>query len=219
MQSGLAETFQLALGGKFGAGPAWQNRLETGLSNLLVAGDSLAVLAGDSTDLRSLQDNWQAGAGYRRPVWTRGRQQLALGAGFQHWKFRGVKQGTNDWLTQENLVWRYAGRIPVMVTSDSWTLLKSPLPTGTLLHTQAWMEHRVTRSEHPRILFRHGPAHTYSWGFYGTHGHRIMRYQTMVALAWGQTRIEGGYRKQWGLQAGIPDNTYWQFGITRSIVR
>ncbi|HBY61738.1 MAG TPA: hypothetical protein DEH78_18095 [Solibacterales bacterium] len=217
IQTGLAETFQLTLGGLFGPGPAWQNKLETGLANVWQGGDYLFVLASDSKDLRNGHDNWLAGIGYRRPVWSRGRQHLSFTGGFQHWKFRGVKNGTNDWLSHENLTYKFAWKLPVTVTSDSWSLFQSPLAKGSLLHTQAWLEHRIARTESPRIVLRHGPAQTYAWGLYGTHGNRVMRYQSMVILAWKGTRLEGGLRKQWGMQPNIPDNTYWHFGVTRTV--
>ncbi|MBL0159630.1 MAG: hypothetical protein IPP47_21375, partial [Bryobacterales bacterium] len=214
LQSGLAETFQLTLGGTFGAGPAWQNRVQTGLSNLAVNGDSLFVFGTDTTDLRTAANDWQVGIGYKRPLFTTRRLSLLGGAGFQHWRLPSVKTGANDWLTHESLtLLSRLGSLPITVTSDSWSLLKSPLPTGTVLHTQVWLQHRLLKREAFEISFRHGPAHTYSWGFYGAQGNRVIRYQTMLGLAWKGATLEGGYRQQFGLQPGIPDNSYWQFAV------
>ncbi len=220
VQTGLADTFQLTLGGTFGEGPAWQSKLTTGLTNAFMAGDSLFLYGWDTHDLPSHSNDYQAGIGYKAPVWKRGRQSLILGSGVQYWRFPSVKCGTNDWLIPGNLLYQTkAGKVPIIVTSDSWTLLKSPLPTGSLLHTQAWAQHTLLKRDDVTLQLRHGPAHTYSWNFYGTQGNRIIRYQTMVVIAFRNTSIEGGYRKQWGLQAGIPDNNYWTFGVTRTFTR
>jgi hypothetical protein len=211
----------MTLGGTFGAGPAWHSRLETGLSHVWTTDDAVFVYGGQSLDLPGRVVNWQAGAGYRRPVFTTRKQALSVVVGFQHWQFRGVKCGTHDWLSHHGLTYRALarGKLPLQVTTDSWTLYRSPLPTGTAVHTQVWTEHTVLRKESVRVTLRHGPAHTYSWGFYGTDGHRVVRYQTMLGMAWRGTRFEGGWRKQWGLQQGIPNNSYWQFCVSRSVQR
>ena len=217
LQSGFADTFQLTLGGMFGEGPAWQTRVQTGLSSLWRAGDSAYVYGWNSFDTPGRVNSWQAGVGYKAPVWKRGRQTLTLGSGLQHWRFPTVKSGANDWLIPGNL--QYQSRIfslPVIITSDSWTLLKSPLPTGSLLHTQGWLQHKVFRNDKVSVNFRHGPAQTYSWNFYGTNGNRILRYQTLLVINWRSYTVDGGYRKQWGQQTGIQDNNYWQFSLTRT---
>ncbi len=220
VQTGMAETFQLTLGGTFGDGPAWQSKVTTGLTNAFRAGDTLFIYGWDTFDTPSHSNDYQAGLGYKLPVWRKGVHALALGSGVQYWRFPSVKTGTNDWLIPGNLVFNTkAGKVPVVVTSDSWTLLKSPLPTGSLLHTQGWMEHPLFKRDWVKVTFRHGPAHTYSWNFYGTNGNRVFRYQTMVALSFKEFTLDGGYRKQWGLQPGIRDNTYWQFSLTKSFTK
>lgn len=219
LQTGLAESFQLTLGGTFGAGPAWQSRLEAGVSHLWSNNDSLYVFGVESLDLPCARSDWQVGMEYRRPLWGTAKQQLTGTAGFQHWKFANVKTGANDWLIHENLTYRNsAGRVGFLVTSDAWNLLASPLPAGSLVHTQAWAEHSIWKRESLAVSFRHGPAHTYSWGFYNTRGHRVIRYQTMLGVGVKGTRIEIGWRKQFGLQPGIPDNPFWQFSISRTIL-
>ncbi len=220
LQTGFADTFQLTLGGVFGGGPAWQNRITTGTANLFVAGDLLSMHGWNTTDAPSGANNTIAGLSYRAPVWKKGSQALALGSGLQYWNFPAVLTGTTDWLIPGNLVYTArAGRLPVTVTGDSWTLLASRLPKGSLVHTQGWIDHPLARSDAFRLTFRHGPAHTYSWGFYGTHGNRVMRYQTALALTWKETQLEAGWRQQWGLQRGIPDNRYWHVSLTRSFSR
>ncbi len=220
LQSGLADTFQMALGGTFGEGPAWQTRISTGLGNALRAGDSLSVFGWNTLDTRSSSYNWQAGVGYKAPVFKKGSHLLSLGTGVQRWLLPSVKCGANDWLVAGNLV--YQAKVPravFLLTGDSWTLLKSPLPRGSLLHTQAWLQHDLLRRERFRITFRHGPAHTYSWNFYGANGNRIFRYQTLMAITMKDLSIEGGFRKQWGLQPGIRNNNFWQFAVTRTFSR
>ncbi len=217
IQSGLMDSFQLTLGGTFGQGPAWQSRLDSGLTNVWKAGDSLSVFGIESLDLGGKRSDWQAGIDYRTRLWTKGRHVLSGTVGWWHWKFGNVKTGANDWLTHENLTYRRTGRkLALTATSDSWSLLTSPLPTGARLHTQVWMEHPVSRREPFLVSFRHGPAHTYSWGTYGTEGHRVVRYQTMLSVVTAGTRFEVGYRKQLGLRPGIPDNSFWQFSVSRT---
>ena len=220
LQSGMADTFQLTLGGMFGNGPAWQNKVTTGLANALRPGDAISVYAWDTADARSHVNNWQAGLGYKMRVLKTKRHVLALGSGVQRWLFPSVKSGANDWLIPGNLTYQTKlYRFPFTVTCDSWTVLSSPLPNGSLLHSQAWLQHSILKRDRVQITFKHGPAHTYSWGFWGANGNRIFRYQTMLAINFKDTSIEGGYRKQVGLQNGIQDNNYWQFAVTRTFTR
>lgn len=216
-QSGLADTFQMTLGGTFGNGPAWQNRITTGLANAFRSGDTILLYGSDTSDVRDHSHNWQGGIGYRVPVLKKRKHLLSLGAGLQHWRFPSVKTGTNDWLAAGNLLYQAQGsRLGFNATSDSWTLLHSPLPLGSVVHTQTWLQTTLLKREWGRVTFRTGPAHTYSWNFWGTNGNRIIRYQTMLIITLHNTTIEGGYRKQWGLQNGINDNKYWQFAVTRT---
>jgi hypothetical protein len=220
IQSGMADTFQLTLGGTFGNGPAWQSRLTTGLSNAFRGGDSLFVYGWDTFDTRAEAHDFQAGFGYKAPVWKRRSQVLSLGSGLQYWRFPSVKTGANDWLIPGNLTYQAkVKKTGLLVTSDSWTLLNSPLPMGSLLHTQVWVEHDLLKTDSVRIALRHGPAHTYSWGFYGTNGNRVFRYQSMLAITTMGFTLEGGFRKQAGLQDGIHHNNYWQFALTRTFRR
>jgi hypothetical protein len=218
VQTGMADTFQLTLGGMFGNGPAWQNKLTATLSNTLRTGDSLSFYGWNTVDTRRHSNNWQVGLGYKAQVLKTEHHAFSVGSGLQHWRFPSVKTGADDVLIPGNLVYQAkAGRVGITLTEDSWTLLSSPLPVGSLLHSQVWLQHNVLRRRNVAVAFRHGPAHTYSWGFYGANGHRVFRYQTMLAIAFKHIAIEGGIRKQWGLQDGIPHNRYWQFAITRTL--
>ena len=216
-QTGLADTFQMTLGGTFGPGPAWQNRLTTSLVNILRQGDAFSVYGWDTFDLRDRAHNWQSGIGYKLPVLKKHGQTLSLATGVQRWLLPSVKSGANDWVLPGNLTYQAgARRISALVTADSWTLLKSSLPLGAEIYTQGWLQYRLIKREHFQMVFKNGPAHTYSWNFYGTNGNRVIRYQTALVMAFGNTSIEGGFRKQWGLQKGIRDNNFWQFGLTRT---
>ena len=218
VQTGFADTFQLTLGGMFGDGPAWQNKVTSGINNMFRTGDSFSLYGWNSLDTPSHINNWQAGFGYKLPVLKKGRHSLVLGSGLQRWLFPRVKTGAKDWLIPGTLAYSagLSNRMSFLVTDDSWTLLKSTLPLGSLLHTQTWLQYDLVKRERLKISFKNGPAHTYSWNFYGTNGNRVVRYQTMLTIAYKNTTIEGGYRKQWGLQDGIADNKFWQFAVTRT---
>jgi hypothetical protein len=216
----MADTFQLTLGGMFGEGPAWQSKVTTGVANLWTAGDSLSAYGWNSFDTRSHINSYQYGVGYKRPVWRQGARSLTLGSGFQRWLFPTVKTGAKDLLIPGNLIYTdKVGKVGLLVTSDSWTLVKSTLPTGSLLHTQVWARHTLLKRNGYTVELRHGPAHTYSWNFYGTQGNRVFRYQSMLLVTKGAYTLDGGFRKQAGLQDGIQNNNYWQFSLTRTFTR
>jgi len=220
LQTGMADAFQLTLGGTVGDGPAWQNKVTTGLFNAFRAGDSFSVYAWDTVDARSHVNNWQAGLGNKVRVIKKRNHVLALGSGVQRWLFPSVKSGVKDWLVPGSLTYqKKLYKFPFRVTSDSSTVVSSPLPLGSLLHTQTWLQHKILQRDRVQITFKHGPAHTYSWGFWGTNGNRIFRYQTMLAIKFKDMSLEGGYRKQVGLQDGIQNNNYWQFAVTRTFSR
>jgi hypothetical protein len=202
----------------FGEGPAWQNRITTGVSSVFRAGDALSVYAADSLDTRCYRNNWQFGLSYKRPILKKGRHIVTLGSGVQRWLFPMVKTGSNDWLIPGNVTYQAKARpFSFTVTGDSLTLAKSSLPTGSLLHTQGWVQNSIVDRERIKIAFRHGPAYTYSWNFWGANGSRIIRYQTMLSVTTRTVTIEGGYRKQFGLQAGIRDNNFWQVAVIRTL--
>jgi hypothetical protein len=101
------------------------------------------------------------------------------------------------------------------VSQESWSLLSSTLPKGSLVYTQVNAQHTLYHREHFQVALRHGPHHTYSWGFYGTNGNRVMRYGATLVVVWNGTTFEGGCRQQVGLQDGIRDNRFWTFTVTR----
>lgn len=215
--SGMADTFQLTLGGMFGEGPAWQNKVQVNLNHALVKGDAISVYGWNTFDTPTQSNDWDAGIWYRAPLWSGRGQLLQGGASLQKWRFPSVKTGSNDWLVGGNLT--YSARLfglPIVAMSDSRTLLYSPLPEGTLLHSQAYAQHTLYKSDAVQLLLRHGPQHTWSWNFYGTNGNRVVRYGATGVVVWKDTTVEGGYRKQFGMQPGIPDNRYWTFQVTQS---
>lgn len=218
LQAGFANTFQLTLGGNFGDGFDFQNRATASLNNAFREGDSLAIFGWSTTDLPSRTPNWQAGITYKARVLRKARRTLVVGGGIQRWLLPSVKTGAQDWLAAGTLTYTTSvGRVPIVVTQDSWSLLRSTLPTGSALYTQIYSQHTLLRREGFRLLLRQGPAHTYSRGFYGAQGNRVLRYSGGVVLAWKNTTLEAGCRQQFGLQDGIRNNRFWTLLLTRQI--
>ena len=218
VQAGYSNTFQMTLGGCFGAGPYFQDKITAGASNLFRAGDSLSVYGWSATDLPKWRVNWQSGIGYRSRIFARRGHSLSLTGGIQRWNLPGVKNGTRDWVIAGTL--NYSGkfkRVPVLVQQDSWSLAASTLPTGSLVYTQIQTQATLLSRDHLELVVRHGVHHTYSWNFYGTNGNRVVRYGAALALTWKNTTFEGGCRQQFGLQDGIPYNRFWSFQVTRVV--
>lgn len=218
VQGGYSNTFQMTLGGCFGQGPYFQDKVTGGIGNLFRTGDSLTVFGWSTTDLPKWRVNWQSGMSYRQRMFAKRGHSLYLSGGVQRWNLPGVKGGTRDWLIAGNL--SYTGKVksvPVLVNQDSWSLLTSTLPTGSLVYTQIQTQSMLLKRDHVELLVRHGVHHTYSWGFYGANGNRVVRYGAALVLAWKATTFEGGVRQQFGLQDGIPYNRFWSFQLTRQI--
>lgn len=210
VQTGFADTFQLTLGGVFGAGPAWQNRIGINAANVFRAGDAITLAGFSTMDVHRNRHDWSASLGYKARVWRSGSQQLSLGASVERWRFPSVLSGSQDWVLGGSATYaRTIYRLPFTVQSNSWSLLHSPLPKGSLLHTTGWLAHPLRESRGLSITLRHGPQHTYSWGYYGTHQNRVLRYAGTITIARGRTSLELGYRQQVGLQPRIPDNRFW----------
>jgi hypothetical protein len=218
LQGGFTNTFQLVLGGTFGKGADWQNRLTLSLNNLWREGDSLSAFGWSTTDLPTATPNWQAGMMYKNRIFKTKRHSLVLGGGGQRWVLPSVKTGAKDWLLAGNLVYTTSiGRVPITVTQDSWSLLRSTLPTGSALYTQVNTQHTLLKREGLQLALRHGPHYTYAWGFYGAQGNRVVRYAATLVATWKGTTFEGGCRQQFGLQNGIRNNRYWSILVTRQL--
>lgn len=216
LQAGYTNTYQMTLGGLFGEGPYFQNRATAGVNNLFRSGDSLSVFGTSSTDVPNGVPDWQAGILYRTVVLNKPRHTLALGGGVQRWLLPNVKTGAQDWLAAGSLAYNTSvKKVPLTVTQDSWSLLRSTLPTGSVLYTQVYSQHTLLHGEHFRLLARQGPAHTYSWGFYGANGHRVLRYSATLVAMWKNTTLEAGCRQQYGLEDGIRNNRFWSVLVTR----
>lgn len=216
LQGGFANTFQMVLGGAFGAGADWQNRLTVSLNNLWRDGDSLSAFGWSTTDLPTSTPNWQAGLIYKNRILKTRHHDLALSGGVQRWLLPSVKTGAKDWLVSGNLSYNTAVKgLPIMVSQDSWSLLRSTLPTGTVLYNQIYTQHTLLKRERFQLMLRHGPQHTYSWGFYGAEGNRVVRYTGTLVATWMGTTIEAGCRQQFGLQDGIHNNRFWSLLVTR----
>jgi hypothetical protein len=213
---GFTNTFQLILGGTYGAGPDFQNRLTAGVNDVFLKGDTLSTFGWSTTDIPSASPNWQAGLMYKLPLLRRKNHSLALTGSGQRWILPMVGKGTKDWFVIGNLTYGTSvKRIPVFVSGDSYSLVKSNLPTGHALYTQIYTQQPLLNHRGFRLALREGPAYTYSWGLYGASGSRVMRYSGALISSWKGTTLEASYRQQFGLQDKIPNNRYWSFLFTR----
>ena len=218
--AGFSSTFQMPLGGSFGAGPDVTDTLSASVNNLFRNGYSLSAFGWNSTDLPSITPDWQGGLGYAMPLLRRGRNSLTVSVGAQRWLLPNVATGAKDWLTVGNLTYgTRVGKVPLVVSESSWSLLKSTLPTGSAIYTHVYTEHRLIKRPGFELLLQQGPAHSYSWGFYGLQGNCIVHYGGSLVAIWRGTTISGGYRQQFGLQAAVPNAHYWDFSITRQLVK
>jgi hypothetical protein len=216
LQAGFTNTFQLILGGWFGQGAEFQNRMTVGVNNLLRKGDSLSVFGWSSTDMPSSTANWQSGVLYKSRVVASKTHTLNLTGGVQRWLLPSVKSGAMDWHLTGNLV--YTAKVkpfPITVTGDSWTALRSTLPTGSAIYLQVSTLHPLLKTDTFQLGLRHGPAYSYSWTLYGANGHRVFRYQGILVADWKKFTIEGGARQQWGLQNSIRPYRYWSILVSR----
>lgn len=217
LQTGLAETFQLTLGGVFGDGPAWQSRVTITRANAFRDGDSVSISGFNTHNTPTHNNDWTAGISYRARIVSKRGHLLYASGGLERWRFPGVLCGAQDWIAAYSATYATRlKRIPVTVQSNAWTVLHSPLPHGSLLYTTAWLDHSLMDNERVKIVVRHGPQHTYSWNFYGTNGHRVLRYAGALVLTHGATSYEVGFRPQYGLQNRIPHNRYWHVMVSRT---
>jgi hypothetical protein len=217
LQTGLAETFQLTLGGVFGDGPAWQSRVTFTRANTFREGDSVSISGFNTHNTPTHNNDWTAGVSYRSRLVNKRGHLLYAGGGLERWRFPGVLKGAQDWILAYNATYATKlGRTPVTVQSNAWTVLHSPLPHGSLLYTTAWFDHKLMDNDRVKLVLRHGPQHTYSWNFYGTNGHRVVRYAGALVLTHGATTYEAGYRPQYGLQRRIPHNRFWHAMVSRT---
>jgi len=220
LTAGLASTFQMPLGGSFGAGPAITDILDASLNNTFRNGDSLSVFGWNSTDLPSSIPDWQGGLSYSTRLLRRGRHSLSLTTGAQRWLLPNVASGAKDWLTTGNLTYGTEVKgVPVFVSENSWSLLKSTLPTGSAVYTQVYTQHRLVKRQNFQLLLRQGPAHSYSWGFYGLDGNCVLHYGGSLVAVWRENTFSFGYRQQFGLQDAVPNAHYWEFSVTRQLMR
>lgn len=109
--------------------------------------------------------------------------------------------------------------LPILISEDSWSLLRSTLPKGSAMYTQINTPHTLLKRGQFQLVLRHGPHHTYAWGFYGAQGNRVVRYGGKLIATWRGTVFEGGCRQQFGLQDGIHNNRYWSILVTRQLTR
>jgi hypothetical protein len=220
LTGGFASTFQMVLGGMYGDGPGFQNKLTAGVNNLFRNGDSVTMFGWSTTDVPTSSPSWQAGLLYKTPILRRKHHTLTLTGGGQRWLLPTVKTGAKDWLLTGNLTYgTTVKQVPLFVSEDSWSLLKSTLPMGSGIYTQIYTQHSLLKREGFQLSLRQGPAYTYAWGLYGAEGNRVVRYGGSLIVSWKGTTLDAGYRQQIGLQDKIPNNRYWSFLVTRQITR
>jgi hypothetical protein len=127
-----------------------------------------------------------------------------------------VGHGTKDWFAIGNMTYGTSvRRIPVFVSADSYSLVKSNLPTGSALYSQIYTQQPLLNRHGLHLALRQGPAYTYSWGLYGASGNRVVRYGAVLISSWKGSTLETGYRQQFGLQDKIPNNRYWSILLAR----
>ncbi|HUA82404.1 MAG TPA: hypothetical protein VMB85_00995 [Bryobacteraceae bacterium] len=220
LNAGMASTFQMPLGGSFGAGPDVTETLTASLNHAFLNGDSLSVFGWDSVDLPSPRPDWQSGLSYAAPLLRRGRQSLTLEVGVQRWLLPNVVTGAKDWLFSGNLTYgTKVKNIPLYISESSWSLVKSTLPTGSAIYTQVYTQHRLLKRRDFELLLRQGPAHSYSWGFYGLQGNCVLHYAGSVAAVWKGNTLSAEYRQQFGLQDKVPNAHYWEFSWSRQLFK
>jgi hypothetical protein len=218
--AGFTSTFQMPLGGSFGAGPDIMETMSASVNNLARDGDTLSLFGWNSTDLPSKTPDWQGGLSYGTRLLRRGRNSLTINYGVQRWLLPNVATGAKDWLTAGNVT--YATRVkkvPVFVTENVWTLVKSTLPTGSAIYTQVYTEHSLMNRPNFHLLLRQGPAHSYSWGFYGLQGNCVFHYGGSLVAVWKGNAFSAGYRQQFGLQDKVPNAHYWDLSVTRELAK
>lgn len=215
MTGGYTNTFQLILGDTFGTGSDIQDKLTGSINNVFSTGDSLSAFGWSTTDIPSRTANRQFGILYKFPV-LRKSHPLSMTIGGQRWLLPLVATGTNDWFITGSLAYATSvHRIPVFISEDSYSLMESNLPTGSALYSQIYTENRLFERRGVRLALREGPAYTYSWGLYGFSGNRVVRYGGALIASQKSLTLEAGYRKQFGLQDGIPNNGYWSVLLTK----
>ena len=217
LQTGVASTFQLTLGGTFGGGPAWQNRAIVELGHVIGERDALVVTGWMTRDHPSGRTDWISGIAYRLPQWTSGSNAVSATVGWQRWLFPTVLCGAKDHLASFNVALRTRWKVPINVTADDWVLLKSPLRKGNLLHVQANAAHTLWTRRALRFVLRHGPSTTYSWNFYDRPGWRVLRYGGSAALEARKWSLEGAVRQQAAIAPRVPDNRYFSLILTRRL--
>jgi hypothetical protein len=86
--------------------------------------------------------DWQAGLVYKTCLLQRKSHTLEISGGLQRWVLPNVRTGAKDWLLSGNLLYgTKVKRVPIFVSEDSWSLLKSTLPKGSGIYTQIYTQH------------------------------------------------------------------------------
>lgn len=214
-QSGITQGMQLSLGGLFNRGPAQQNRLTVTKAHWLRTGDSVQFYGWGTTDLRKAYTDFDTGFRYRTPLRRVAYGKLIGGGGLEHWNFPSVLGGTKDLVLDSYLGWSGGEKIPITISGNGKTLLRSDLTRGTFAIFTALHTQRLGKLGESSFSVQHGPAYVYNWNLYGKNGHRVLRYTGTLNINRGRWGAELMLRPQAGLQPRIPDNKYWSVSLIR----
>lgn len=217
LQSSVAQTMQLSLGGTFNQGPAQQNRLTLTGTGLFRRRDTLQFYGWNTTDLRTGNTDADMGIRYRAPVAKLAQGSLIAGTGVEYWYFPSVLGGTRDVVLDTYMAWSGGEKIPITISGNGKTLLRSRLPLGSMGIFQVQHTQKIARWNSNLLSVNHGPMYVYSWDLYGRPGNRVFRYSAAVQLSRGRWALEGTFRPQAGLQDRIPDNKFWCISVIRKL--
>jgi hypothetical protein len=158
LQTGFARAFQLNLGGTFGDGPGWQNRVILDFPNVVAKGDGITMNGWMTVDAPSGRRDWIAGVGCRAPARRIGRGTLAVTAGWQRWLFPSVLGGVRDHLAAVNGSYRVPWKLPFTVPADQWVNFHSAHSKGSLTLIQSSVAraglHVLERAAQPAAVTR-----------------------------------------------------------------
>jgi hypothetical protein len=208
---------QLSLGGLFNSGPAQQNRLTVTGSGVLRSRDSLQFYGWSTTDLRQNETDADMGIRYRVPVRRVAGGNLVAGSGVEYWHFPSVLGGARDLALDSYVAWSGGERIPITVSGNGKTILRSRLQHGTMGIFQVQHSQKIAYWGSKLISVNHGPIYVYNWNLYAKPGHRVLRYNAALQVSKGAWAFEALFRPQAGLQPRIPDNRFWSLSIIRRL--
>ncbi len=215
-QSGIAQGMQLSLGGRYNPGPAIQNRLTIQGKGVFRHDDTVQLTGWNTTDLNNHSTDADTAVRYRTPIGKLAHGTLTGGGGFEYWYYPSVLGGAQDLALDSYLAWTGGEKVPITISGNGKTILRSRLPYGTMGIFQAQHRQRLPSLPGTGMSLLHGPVYVYNWDLYGRPGHRVLRYSTALQVTCRKWIVEAAYRPQAGLQPRIPDNQFWSVSVIRS---